>query len=181
MLSLSEIASSRYLLHRGPADAGFPAAGAAPAVDALPGPGPLLGEEAPLDDQADEWHPELGPFEPGPDDLEWSAGLPSDEDLEAMARHAAWRDHLGGPARVTDRDIVAAGSPPGQDRGSCRAIRGRRPPPRGSPALRVGTSPPRPATTTAGRLIAEVAGRLRRHSFRRHWSPDFSGRAVPED
>jgi hypothetical protein len=44
-----------------------------------------------------------------PEDEEWVASLPSDEDLEQMARHAAWLDHLEGLARVTDRDIVAAG------------------------------------------------------------------------
>jgi hypothetical protein len=58
--------------------------------------------------------PELEPagFEPSPEDEEWAAGLPSDEDLEAMARAAAWQDHLEGLARmphdngVTDSDII---------------------------------------------------------------------------
>ena len=52
-------------------------------------------------------------FEPEPSDLEWSAGLPSDEDLEAMARHAAWLDHLEGLSRMTDEDLLAAGLPVG--------------------------------------------------------------------
>jgi hypothetical protein len=56
--------------------------------------------------------PDPEPFEPHPADERWVAGLPSDEDLEAMARHAAWLDHLEGLSRmphdngVMDSDII---------------------------------------------------------------------------
>ena len=66
-------------------------------ADTVELPAESPGEEQPLgpDDE----------FRPSDEDAHWLASL----DLEGAARYAAWVDHLEGLARVTDRDIVAAG------------------------------------------------------------------------
>lgn len=66
MLTLHEIAGSRYLLFRGLTDAGFATDRAALAVDVL------LGPESDDDDQAtEEWHPEFpATYEPSEEDYE---------------------------------------------------------------------------------------------------------------
>ena len=64
-------------------------------------------------DATAEWPVPSEAFEPCEADEAWVAGLPSDEDLERMARHAAWLDHLEGLGRITDQDIVATGQATG--------------------------------------------------------------------
>src|SRR3954462_11032051 len=108
---------SEYLLFRHLSNLGYPPFAVSLAVDVLQGR-----HRADDDDQADDDAPapcdnpawaerrtltEPETFEPCEADEEWVAGLPSDEDLEAMARHAAWLDHLEGTARVTDADVIA--------------------------------------------------------------------------
>jgi hypothetical protein len=104
---------SDYLLFATLSNLGYPPSRVSRAVSAL------QGRDDPVVDDDDqigpplEWHPEPEPFEPHPSDEEWLARRPTDADLEAMARHAAWLDHLEGLARVTDEDLIAAGLPVG--------------------------------------------------------------------
>src|SRR4051794_26744305 len=99
---------SEYVLYHTLSNLGYPPLAVSLAVDVLQGRHD--------DDQADEdgpeswpewtdedrWEPTPEAYEPEPEDEEWVAGLPTDEDLEDMARHAAWLDHMEGLARITD-------------------------------------------------------------------------------
>src|SRR3954451_18346156 len=101
MLTLQEISRSRYLLHRGLRDAGFPATRACLAVDVLLGPelDQADDDDAPESgwDDSSTW--ELGPgepeaptFEPNPDDEEWLGRQLSDAEIDAVALACAWQD-----------------------------------------------------------------------------------------
>ena len=110
MLTLPEIARSRYLLHHGLCDAGFNPIRAAHAVDVLMGPEPDQAD----DDDGPGWDDprwdderwtitEPEPFEPSEEDLE-EYGRWSDQ-VEAMSR--PWPAEY--PATFTDDDLTAAG------------------------------------------------------------------------
>src|SRR3954467_4254260 len=101
MLTLPEIARSRYLLHRGLCDAGFPAIRAALAVDVLLGPEPETSEDDVIGEPL-QWSADPAPFEPSPLDVAWldanpilppiSGGAPDEPDWSEYASWSAWHD-----------------------------------------------------------------------------------------
>jgi hypothetical protein len=88
MLTLTQIGRSRYLLHRGLVDAGFPADRSALAVDVLLGPEPP--DDSALEPDMlypgeEEEGPEPEAYHPEPEDEAWVAGLPTPDDRDWLA------------------------------------------------------------------------------------------------
>src|SRR4051812_28775227 len=93
-----------YLLHRTLCNMGFPTLTVSRAVDVLQGRHQTDDEDQAEDDgpgwdDSSTWGrgpglPEAPSFARDDDGARWLAGLPTDEDLEAMPRHAAWLDHM---------------------------------------------------------------------------------------